>query len=137
MYFRSTLEHVRALFPEALDAAVAILRQGRSKRAKEPLVSFDWGFEVAVACEPPCIADITSGSAIKKRDAYEALSLKDKLRDFERHAEVSILGTLLGRRYLQSERLPTVPTTVLEAQRRHLVAQEAERRPYSALSRAE
>jgi hypothetical protein len=131
MFIPTTLENVRALYPEALDVAVLILRQSRSKRNREPLVALEWGFEVAVTAVS--FADIASGDAVQRR-TFDELSIDEKLREYESRCWVTIVGRFYGRVCLQSERLDKVPAMVLDLQRRQYVAQEHEKRRAAGLS---
>jgi hypothetical protein len=134
MFFPTTLDNVRALYPAAFDAAVAVLRQSRSKRNREPLVTLEWGFEAAVSAPSVSVDEVVSGAAIARREAFDTLSLDEKLRDYESRCAVTIVGKFYGRVCLQSERLEKVPAMVLDHQRRHLVARESEKRRIAMLA---
>lgn len=133
MFIQSTLEKIRALHPEALDAAVLVLRQGRSKRRAEPLVSFEWGYEVSVQIPAIRVQDLVSGEAARRRDEFEALAVEDKVRDYERRCSVAIVAKLGSSIRLQSALLLEVPAVVLEHHRRSLHEWEAEKRRVAAL----
>lgn len=94
----------------------------------------EWGFEVAVTGTALSFGDIVSGAAAQNREAYDALPLEEKLRDYERRCWVTIVAKFYGRVCLQSERLEKVPAVVLEHQRRHLLAEELQKRRAAALS---
>lgn len=137
MFILSTLEFVRFQYPEAFEDAVHSFRKSRSKRKGEPLVSFEWGFDFYVQVPTLKFGDIVSGAAERSRAEFDALSVEEKVQDYERRCGVTIVGRLTGRVHVQSTLLERIPMIILEQYRQQLLTEQIERRRVAALSQEE